>query len=130
MPRRSLVATLTRERLRTLAGDRTYDRGERYAHDGHVGDVAEDGGHLVAWVTGTHRYRAELRVAGSTIMSACTCPAADDGACCKHCVALGLQWIAAHQRLPTAAKRASQSTEVPAPRSAAKRALTMKDVRT
>ncbi len=129
MTRKSLSATLTRERLRALAGDRAFERGERYARDGRVGDVAEDGGHVTAWVAGTERYRSDLRVVGSKLTCACTCPVGADGACCKHCVAVGLQWIEAQSRTVAAPQRASNSTAVRAKRAAAIRPLTMKDVR-
>lgn len=137
MPPKSLAATLTRERLRKLAGDRSYERGEQYARAGHVGDVAEDGGHITAFVTGTDRYRSDLWIVGSKVTCACTCPVGEDGACCKHCVAVGLQWIDAQTQTVATPTRASNSTSnrtsnaagVRATRSVATRPLTMKDVR-
>jgi uncharacterized Zn finger protein len=129
MPPESLAATLTRERLLKLAGDRSYERGERYARDGHVGDVAEDRGHLTAFVTGTDRYRSDLWVIGSKITYACTCPVGADGACCKHCVAVGLQWLESQASAVAGSKRASNTTAARGKRSAGPRPLTMKDVR-
>ena len=129
MPTAPLAATLTHERLRTLAGERSYARGERYARDGHVGVVAEDGGHLTAWVTGTERYRADLWVDASTITWACTCPVGTDGACCKHCVAVGLHWLEHHAQAVAVPKRGSNATTAGSKRRSATRPLTMRDVR-
>jgi uncharacterized Zn finger protein len=45
-------------------------------------------------VQGTHAYRVRLGVdAGGQVECSCSCPAAADGAWCKHCVAVGLRWL-------------------------------------
>lgn len=133
MTSKAPTAALTREKLRTLAGDRAYERGEVYARDGRVGEIAEDGGHLTASVTGDMRYRTSLWVSGAKITYACTCPVGSDGACCKHCVALGLCWLDQGAGTGAATNRAridSSSKRVASgKRRVAARPLTMKDVR-
>lgn len=133
MPRRSPTAALSgtqlATQLRTLAGDRAYERGELYARDGRVGDIAEDGGHITASVNGELRYRSSLTILGSKVTFACTCPVGESGACCKHCVALGLQWLDQDARAGAPAKRASGSRASTKKGPASARPLTMKDVR-
>lgn len=133
MPNTSLTAAGTREELRRLAGDGAYERGERYASDGRVGDIAHDGGHLTASVTGDRRYRASLWIRGSKVAYDCTCPVGAEGACCKHCVALGLRWLEQGTRRGSAPNTAAQGVpgkkRVSDKRRAVARPLTMKDVR-
>ena len=132
MPK-SPVTAMTREKLRKLAGDRAYERGDAYARNGHVGEIAEDGGHITASVTGEMRYRTSLWVSSSKITYSCTCPVGDDGVCCKHCVALGLRWLDERARSTRVSKDASTGTTALKATSGKKRAeprpLTMKDVR-
>lgn len=132
MPK-SLATALTRERLRKLAGDRAYERGEAYARNGHVGEIAEDGGHITASVNGEMRYRTNLWVSSSKITYSCTCPVGEDGVCCKHCVALGLRWlderVSATRASNNTSARATSKKATSAKRRAEPRPLTMKDVR-
>jgi len=89
-----LAAVLGRDTLRRLAGPSWFERGERYAADGAVSALVEDGGVVVARVRGTSNYRVRLWVDGSALGFACSCPLGREGACCKHCVAVGLLWLA------------------------------------
>jgi uncharacterized Zn finger protein len=50
------------DRLRLLAGDAAFARGEAYAAAGAVTLLREDAGHLVAVVRGSEDYRVRLRV--------------------------------------------------------------------
>ncbi len=125
------ATVLTRDALRVLAGDRAYERGEMYASEGRVHDIAEDRGHITATVMGSARYHASLWVEGKKVRYACSCPVGDDGACCKHCVALGLAWL--ERAAPTAGAAATGATalqKTAKKRSVGTRPLTMKDVHT
>ncbi len=129
MPRSAPTASITAAVLRTLAGDRAYERGEAYARAGYVGDIAEDGTLITASVVGTERYRVTLEIVGRKLVCGCTCPAAEDSACCKHAVALGLQWLAERAHAdPTTQRRSAARSGARSPREIA-RPLTMKDVR-
>jgi len=87
------AAVLGRDALRRLAGPTWFERGERYAADAAVSALVEDGG-VVARVRGTSNYRVRMWVDGSALGFACSCPLGREGGCCKHCVAVGLLWLA------------------------------------
>jgi uncharacterized Zn finger protein len=77
--------------LRRLADWASYERGL-----GYVGAVAEldelpDG--VVATVQGSGLYRVRLSGRDGVLAGSCTCPVGQDGAFCKHCVAVGLAWL-------------------------------------
>ena len=129
MPSRSLTSTLTRERLLRLAGDRAFDRGERYVQEARVGEIVEDGDRLVASVHGEMRYRTTLTIGRAGITGTCSCPVGDEGSFCKHCVALGLRWLASDVPGADAPKRVAKRGGRPVSRSAPERSITMKDVR-
>jgi uncharacterized Zn finger protein len=93
-----LAAVLGRDALRRLAGPTWFERGERYVADGAVSALVEDGGVVVARVRGTSAYRVRLWVDGSALGFACSCPLGREGGCCKHCVAVGLLWLAGGER--------------------------------
>lgn len=112
----SAFNTLTRRRLRQLADERSYERGEAYFRQGRLRGLVEFEGTLTATVRGTHDYRVKLWYEGKELEYSCTCPFAADGWFCKHCVAVGLAWAAE-------SKSAGQSGE---PR---KSAGTMDDLR-
>jgi len=85
---------LDEELLAELAGPASFARGVQYAADGAVVRLRVVGDVVEATVQGTHAYRVRLSVdAGGQVECSCSCPAAADGACCKHCVAVGLQWL-------------------------------------
>jgi hypothetical protein len=73
-----------------LAGARVYGRGTRYFEDGRVVHEADGGEGVRAIVKGTVPYVVELWVEGGGPAWSCSCPAAEDGAFCKHCVAVAL----------------------------------------
>ncbi len=107
----ALAAVLTHTALRRLAGPRSFERGEGYAADGAVGALAEDdaAGVVAARVRGTDTYRVRLWAEGATLAFSCTCPVGADGACCKHCVAVGLVWL---ERRDGAAEEGSRGSAV------------------
>jgi uncharacterized Zn finger protein len=87
-----LLENLTRDAMLELAGETYFERGEGYHRGGHVYDLVEHGGVVVAKVTGTEDYRVRLWAEDGLAYS-CDCPLGLDGEFCKHCVAAGLAWL-------------------------------------
>ena len=85
---------VTPETLRLRAGDRTYRRGRDYADEGRVVDLAEDGPVITGTVEGTLDHEVVLEAEGDDLVGTCDCPMGENGAFCKHLVALGLAWLA------------------------------------
>lgn len=79
--------------LKALTDSPTWERGERYFRDGRVGEVTRRGGALHATVEGGAPYRVKIWVRGDQLAYACTCPSAESGFFCKHCVAVALTWL-------------------------------------
>ena len=100
---RSLATVLTRRAVHRLADLGTLERGANYAAEGRVRGLVHDGDVVAAEVTGRSRYRVRLWVEGDELAHVCTCPVGEDGLFCKHCVAVGLTWVAA--RSPAARAR-------------------------
>lgn len=73
-----------------LAGPRVYPRGVGYHADGRVEPVAGGDQRLEATVRGVFPYSVALWVDDGGPRWSCTCPYAEDGAFCKHCVAVAL----------------------------------------
>lgn len=84
--------------LRDYAGEAVYQRGEAYFRDGAVSRLRDQGGKVSARVDGTRGYRVELWTDGEEFGHDCTCPHAAEGNFCKHCVALGLAFLAGRGR--------------------------------
>lgn len=80
--------------LKDLAGTAAFQRGEAYFSDGAVSRLRLAGDKLTARVEGTENYCVELRDDDGDLAYDCTCPRAADGYFCKHCVAVGLAWLA------------------------------------
>jgi uncharacterized Zn finger protein len=96
MPDDPLIArVLHADSLRDLAGGHTFERGRAYAQTGRVLDVRRDGSQLKARVKGSDTARYDVRLWGNDrgIAYACSCPAAAEGAVCKHVVAVALEWL-------------------------------------
>ncbi|VWB73702.1 zinc finger SWIM domain-containing protein [Burkholderia pseudomultivorans] len=95
MPRSvSLGDVLTLAAIRELADPRSFARGEAYYHDGVVSRLTERDGSVSARVRGTYRYDVELAVGDDGALDyACNCPVGEDGAFCKHAVAVALSWL-------------------------------------
>ena len=89
----SLGELVTREALRRLAAQRSFERGEEYAKLGAVGALQWDDVSIRAGVQGAERYRVRLEAAGGELVGSCSCPVGRDGLFCKHCVAVGLAWL-------------------------------------
>lgn len=86
---------ITPATLEKLAGKGAFQRGRDYFSDGAVGPLRITETRISAKVEGTEAYRVELR-ADDELDYDCTCPRAADGYFCKHCVAIGLAWLAGH----------------------------------
>jgi uncharacterized Zn finger protein len=106
-----LQALLTQDELLEMAGSRYFARGEDYVRRGYVHDLAIEGNTLTACVTGAENYEVELWVEEDELQSSCTCPLGVDDIFCKHCVAVGLVWLAN----PKAAKPQKSDSSVEKP---------------
>ncbi|MBF0459951.1 MAG: SWIM zinc finger family protein [Magnetococcales bacterium] len=93
----NLASLLTLDTLRHLADARSFVRGDAYFSEGRVRSLLEEGGILTANVSGTREYRVRLEVEEGELGYSCTCPVGDEGDFCKHCVAVGLAWLASEQ---------------------------------
>ena len=94
---------ITRAVLKKLAGATTFRRGEEYFSAGAVAHLRVTGDKITASVEGSEIYRVVLRDDGGQLDGDCTCPHATDGNFCKHCVAVGLAWLAANSPDPKSA---------------------------
>ena len=98
----SLVTVFTAPTVKELAGSRSYERGVSYYLDGRVEPSDCSGLALRARVRGTIPYTVKLWVDGGKPGWSCTCPAAEDGSFCKHCVAVALSLDPDSSRQPLA----------------------------
>lgn len=89
-----LAGLLTKTSLRELAGSRSFQRGEEYFVDGAVERLRASTDKISAVVEGSETYQVDLRVDDGDLDYDCTCPYAAEGNFCKHCVAVGLAWLA------------------------------------
>jgi uncharacterized Zn finger protein len=86
-----LISRLT---LDELAGAAAFGRGEDYFSTGAVERLRISDDKITARVEGTDSYQVELWNDDGELAYDCTCPRAADGYFCKHCVAVGLAWLA------------------------------------
>ena len=93
-PTSELDDLLTSDVLLESAGERSYARGEEYFESGCVLSLAENLEVVSAQVQGTRTYQVRLWAEDGGLSSSCTCPWAEEGNFCKHCVAVGLAWLA------------------------------------
>ena len=85
---------LHREAIRALSDGRSFARGHDYFARGRVVSMQRRNANLSASVRGSSDYAVRIWVKDSALAYSCTCPAAAEGAFCKHCVAVGLAWVA------------------------------------
>ena len=76
--------------VKGLANLGSYQRGVAYREEGRVSASRGTGSRLEATVQGTMPYIVELWIEEGEPRWSCTCPAAEDGSFCKHCVAVVL----------------------------------------
>ena len=74
----------------SLTDPLVFARGAAYRLEGRVEEVDRGEGRVTAVVRGSLPYDVELRVEGGRPWWSCSCPAAEDGSFCKHCVAVAL----------------------------------------
>ena len=91
---------VTASNLRAAAGSRSYSRGEEYFQADAVHHLYCDGEQLTADVYGTHVYRARITNDNGRLAGKCSCPVGQDGAFCKHLVALGLTYLNSLKNAP------------------------------
>jgi uncharacterized Zn finger protein len=80
--------------LESLAGGTAFRRGEAYFSAGAVRRLYASDDKITAQVEGSETYQVELWDDEGDLAYHCTCPRAAEGYFCKHCVALGLAWLA------------------------------------
>lgn len=93
MSEASFEELLTRATLLAAAGDTYFARGEDYFEQELVERLRILPGVITAKVQGTETYEVRISLSRRGLDFDCTCPLGDDGAVCKHCVAVGLAWI-------------------------------------
>ena len=86
--------------LESLAGAAAFRRGAEYFSAGAVGPLRATDDKITARVRGNESYEVELRDDDGDLAWGCTCPWAADGYFCKHCVAVGLAWLAENSAVP------------------------------
>jgi tetratricopeptide (TPR) repeat protein len=86
--------------LNSISGDKAYQFGREYFDQGAVRNLSVTTDTIHAQVVGTATYRVVLRCGSDEPSFGCTCPRAGDGYFCKHCVAVGLAWLASKGELP------------------------------
>ena len=112
-----LAAVFAPPKVKKLAGPRSYPRGFAYYVDGRVEPSDGPGPGIERIVRGTMPYVVRLWVDGGEPAWSCTCPAAEDGSFCKHCVAAALSVSpAAAGPIPAGSTpKRSSSSKVPLP---------------
>ena len=93
----SLADVLNDNLLRQKAGLRSYERGQDYFHNEAVRSLLQKDNQLTAQVIGTQNYQVQLWLNSDRLVSYCSCPMGNKNIFCKHCVAVGLSWLASAQ---------------------------------
>jgi len=104
---------ITRTNLEDMAGASAFQRGEAYFAQGAVGRLRATDDKVTAWVEGSETYQVELWDGDEELACDCTCPRAADGYFCKHCVAVGLAWLAENSIAAQPAARAGKKKRDP-----------------
>ncbi len=81
--------------IRQLAGDKPFATGEAYFSEGRVRQFQAAADRATGRVEGSREYRVKLWKSRGEFQFSCGCPAGQENAFCKHCVAVGLAWLAA-----------------------------------
>lgn len=104
---------ITRASLEEMAGTTAFQRGEAYFADGTVDRLRVTDDKITARVDGSETYQVELSLADDDLAWDCTCPRAADGYFCKHCVAVGLAWLAESSASPKSAEASGKKRPDP-----------------
>ena len=80
--------------MKLLAGERFYNRGYKYFTEGAIVRLVSKDESISAKVRGTHDYRVKIWIEEEALEFDCDCPVGMDGEFCKHCVVVGLSWLA------------------------------------
>jgi uncharacterized Zn finger protein len=94
---------ISRATLEDFAGATVFRRGEEYFSGGAVSRLCATHDKITAKVAGTETYQVELSDDDGDLAYDCSCPHAAEGNFCKHCVAVGLAWLAEDASAPKAA---------------------------
>jgi len=89
-----LADHLSPAKLKKLAGPAVFARGEAYFNSAAVSRMKVIDDVLSARVTGSYPYAVKLWEEDGGIEYECSCPHGEEGNFCKHCVAVGLAWLA------------------------------------
>ncbi|QUJ74887.1 SWIM zinc finger family protein [Haloarcula marismortui] len=77
----------TREAIRSLCTEQSFERGRNYYRQDRVQEVEIDGGEIRATVRGSNYYDVDIDIGDDTIRTHCSCPY-DHAGDCKHIVAV------------------------------------------
>lgn len=91
-----LAIALTRSALLDLVDEATFARGQNCVGAGRVRELARDRDAVRAIVEGAATYETRLQADEDALRTACSCPQGQLRRACKHAVAVGLAWLAAH----------------------------------
>lgn len=89
-----LADHLSTSKLKKLAGSAVFARGEAYFNSDAVSRLKIADDMLSAKVAGSYSYAVKLWEEDGGIEYECSCPHGEEGNFCKHCVAVGLAWLA------------------------------------
>lgn len=89
-----LADLLSPAKLKKLAGSSVYARGEAYFNSAAVTRLKLADDVLSAKVAGSYTYAVKLWEEDDRIEYGCSCPHGEEGNFCKHCVTVGLAWVA------------------------------------
>lgn len=92
-----LAEHLSPTTLKKFAGSAVFARGEAYFNSGAVSRLRMTDNVLSARVSGSYSYTVKLWEEGDGIEYECSCPHGEEGNFCKHCVTVGLAWLAESQ---------------------------------
>jgi uncharacterized Zn finger protein len=91
---------LDRPLLRQLAGPEAFAEGEECFTAGRVRQLHAGLDRVTARINGTRPYRVKLWRGRGELHFSCNCAAGREDAFCKHCVAVGLAWLAGPEGQP------------------------------
>jgi uncharacterized Zn finger protein len=100
---------LDRPLLRQLAGPEVFAEGEAYFTGGRVRQLHAGLDRITARVHGSRPYRVKLWRGRGELQFSCNCAAGREDAFCKHCVAVGLAWLAGPEGQPNVPQPSASS---------------------